>query len=68
MKNDEGGRLQLFNNSKKFRNEVSFDILLCGGPSNSLEDRFICFHCGKKYVDENKRLKNSKSDPWVIFV
>ena len=68
MKNDEAGQLQVFENSRKYRQEVAFDILLCGGPSNSLEDRNVCFVCGRKTVEESKKLKNSKTDTWVIFV
>ena len=68
MKNEEAGQLQVFENSREYRKEVAFDILLCGGPSNSLEDRNVCFECGRKTVEESKKLKNSKTDTWVIFV
>ena len=68
MKNEEAGQLQVFENSREYRQEVAFDILLCGGPSNSLEDRNVCFDCGRKTVEESKKLKNSKTDTWVIFV
>lgn len=68
MKNDETEEILIFKNSIKYRQEVAFDILLCGGPSNTLKDCSVCFHCGKKTVDEEKKLTKSRNDVWVYVL
>ena len=52
MKNKKTGHFQKL---YKVQKEHPFDILLCSGPSNLLEDRNLHFVCGKKLSMKTKK-------------